>query len=76
MDVSEPQCCTDDCCGPGSYCCSHANPHEHPELDHTCWHGITDTSHTCTCGYGEAHGAGDVWPNCIVDTQVQTGDNS
>ncbi|QGJ92153.1 thymidylate synthase [Gordonia phage Lauer] len=24
-----PVCCTDDCCGPGSYCCARANPHSH-----------------------------------------------
>jgi hypothetical protein len=24
-------CCVDTCCGPGSYCCQHANPHDHPE---------------------------------------------
>lgn len=26
-----PECCTNDCCGPGSYCCRHANPHTHDE---------------------------------------------
>ena len=24
-------CCTNDCCGPGSYCCAHANPHTHED---------------------------------------------
>ena len=30
-----PVCCTDDCCGPGSYCCAHPEntPHTHPELE-------------------------------------------
>lgn len=27
----EGWCCRDSCCGPGSWCCAHANPHEHPE---------------------------------------------
>jgi len=27
------RCCIDDCCGPGSYCCRHANPHTHDEED-------------------------------------------
>lgn len=29
-------CCEPDsgsCCGPGSWCCSHAGEHDHPELD-------------------------------------------
>lgn len=28
-------CCTDGCCGPGSYCCTHPEnaPHTHPELE-------------------------------------------
>lgn len=26
-----PECCTNACCGPGSYCCRHANPHTHDE---------------------------------------------
>lgn len=31
-DGFEPEvCCTDGCCGPGSWCCSRANPHEHDE---------------------------------------------
>lgn len=32
IDLSKPeyeQCCTDDCCGPGSWCCARANQHEH-----------------------------------------------
>lgn len=28
---SGPICCTDGCCGPGSHCCAHANPHTHEE---------------------------------------------
>ena len=24
-------CCTDSCCGPGSYCCAHTMPHDHDE---------------------------------------------
>ncbi|URP21222.1 endonuclease VII [Gordonia phage Francois] len=28
-----PVCCTDGCCGPGSYCCSRANPHTHEDGD-------------------------------------------
>jgi hypothetical protein len=24
-------CCVNDCCGPGSYCCSNASPHTHDE---------------------------------------------
>lgn len=30
-----PACCTDGCCGPGSYCCTHPEnaPHSHPELE-------------------------------------------
>lgn len=26
---SDEQCCADGCCGPGSWCCARANPHEH-----------------------------------------------
>lgn len=29
----DDHCCRDECCGPGSWCCAHAGPHEHPELD-------------------------------------------
>lgn len=29
----EGWCCRDSCCGPGSWCCGHANPHEHPEFN-------------------------------------------
>ena len=32
MTEDGPQCCTaPSCCGPGSYCCSHAGPHDHDE---------------------------------------------
>lgn len=24
-------CCFDGCCGPGSFCCAHALPHEHDD---------------------------------------------
>lgn len=27
----EPVCCVGECCGPGSYCCVNAGPHEHEE---------------------------------------------
>ena len=30
--TDHPVCCNDDCCGPGSYCCQHANPHTHDEV--------------------------------------------
>lgn len=27
-------CCTGGaCCGPGSYCCAHTGPHDHPEIE-------------------------------------------
>jgi hypothetical protein len=32
VDNYEPErCCTDNCCGPGSWCCARANPHDHDE---------------------------------------------
>jgi hypothetical protein len=32
-DESGNFCCIDDCCGPGSWCCSRAMPHEHSDED-------------------------------------------
>lgn len=29
MADNGPACCTNDCCGPGSYCCARAKPHTH-----------------------------------------------
>lgn len=33
LQREEGFCCLIDCCGPGSWCCAHCHPHEHPELD-------------------------------------------
>jgi hypothetical protein len=32
-DEYRDRCCADDCCGPGSWCCARANPHDHGKLD-------------------------------------------
>lgn len=32
MGVTDDYCCRGECCGPGSWCCSHAGPHNHPHL--------------------------------------------
>lgn len=33
LQTYEGYCCLDGCCGPGSWCCKHANPHTHEDDD-------------------------------------------